>query len=66
MTDLIFTSRGLLPVDALAFTTGEVENENEHTTWEEWRAADGEVVKRNVHVRLKKGHDFMIDQGAIG
>lgn len=62
----VWTSKGLIPANELAYTTGGSENENEHTTWEEWRDHTGEIVKRNVHVRLKKGHDFTIDQGALG
>lgn len=53
--ELIFTSRGMLPVADLTFSEGGVDNENECTTWQEWRAADGEIVKRAVQVRLKKG-----------
>jgi len=45
----------MLPVADLTFSEGGVDNENECTTWQEWRAADGEIVKRAVQVRLKKG-----------
>jgi len=32
---------------------GSIDDENEHTTWTEWRL-DGKIVKRGAHVRLKK------------
>ena len=32
---------------------GSIDNENEYTTWTEWRL-DGKIVKRSAHVRLKK------------
>ena len=34
-------------------TSGELDDENEHTTWTEWRL-DGLIVKRGAHVTLKK------------
>lgn len=34
-------------------TEGFIDNENEYTTWTEWRL-DGKIVKRGAHVRLKK------------
>lgn len=34
-------------------TEGELDNENEHTTWTEWRL-NGLIVKRGAHVRLKR------------
>jgi len=37
----------------LAKTEGSIDNENEYTTWTEWRL-DGKIVKRGAHVRLKK------------
>ena len=37
----------------LAKTEGEIDDENEHTVWTEWRL-DGLIVKRGAHVRLKK------------
>jgi len=40
--------------DLLAYSTGLLDDDNEHTIWEEWRL-DGKIVKRGVHVRIKKG-----------
>ena len=49
----IETLRGLVEESLLVKTEGGFENDVEQTTWEEWRL-DGELVKRNAHVRLKK------------
>ena len=62
----IFTIKGYMDEDDLTFSTGEIDNENEHTTFEEWRDHAGEVVKRNVHVRLKRGVEMKMELGAIG
>ena len=32
---------------------GMLDNENEHTTWVEWRL-EGKIVKRSAHVHLKR------------
>jgi len=40
--------------DLLTYSTGLLDDDNEHTIWEEWRL-DGKIVKRGVHVRIKKG-----------
>ena len=37
----------------LVKTEGFIDDENEYTTWAEWRL-DGKIVKRGAHVRLKK------------
>lgn len=34
-------------------STGGIDNENEHTTWVEWRL-DGKIVKRSVNVHLNR------------
>lgn len=38
----------------LVKTGGALDDDNEHTTWTEWRL-DGKIVKRGAHVTLKKG-----------
>jgi hypothetical protein len=38
----------------LSFTTGTDENENEVVTWKEWRFG-GQLVRRDVHLHLKRG-----------
>lgn len=40
--------------DLLSYSTGLVDDDREHTIWEEWRL-DGKIVKRGVHVSLKEG-----------
>lgn len=62
----IFTSKGLMPLDKLTFSTGDMENDVERTTWEEWRDDTGEVVKRNVHVTLKTGVEMKLELGVLG
>ena len=37
----------------LVKTSGVLDDDNEHTTWQEWRL-DGKIVKRGAHVYLKK------------
>lgn len=61
----IWTSKGFLDDATLTFTTGGVDNDNECTTWEEWRDATGEIVKRNVHVALKKGVEMRLELGEV-
>ena len=34
-------------------TEGVLDDDNEYTTWTEWRL-DGKIVKRGAHVRLKR------------
>ena len=62
----VWTIYGLMPKAELTFSTGEVENENEHTTWEEWRDCKGTIVKRGVHVRLKRGVEIAARLGRLG
>lgn len=50
---MIFTTKGMLDEDTLVKTDGGIDNDNECTTWQEWRL-DGEIVKRDLQVRLKK------------
>lgn len=62
----IFTIKGYMDKDDLTLSTGEIDNENEHTTFEEWRDHTGEIVKRNVHVTLKRGVEMKMELGDIG
>jgi hypothetical protein len=66
MMEDVWTTKGLIPAADLAYSTGEVDNDNEHTTWEEWRDHTGEIVKRAVHVRLKRGVESTMLIGDIG
>jgi hypothetical protein len=50
---LISTTKGPMDDSLLAKTEGVVDNEDERTTWVEYRLG-GEVVHRSAHVTLKK------------
>lgn len=45
--------RQMMEESLLEKTDGELDDENEFTTWTEWRL-DGKIVKRGAHVQLKK------------
>jgi hypothetical protein len=45
--------RQMMEESLLDKTEGVLDNDNEHTTWEEWRL-DGVIVKRGAHVTLKR------------
>jgi hypothetical protein len=45
--------RQMMEEDLLVKTDGFLDNENEYTTWTEWRL-DGVIVKRGAHVTLKR------------
>jgi len=62
---LIWTSRGNLPVSSLKREEGWIDNEKETTFFEQY-ILDGEIVRRSVHVFLKKGLDLGIKGGAFG
>ena len=50
---LISTTKGQMDDSLLAKTEGVVDNDDERTTWVEYRL-DGEIVHRSAHVTLKK------------
>jgi hypothetical protein len=53
--DMIETSRGPMAVSDLAYSEGvDQDDENCRVSWQEWRAADGEIVKRNASVEFKR------------
>lgn len=43
----------MLDESLLVKTEGVLDDENEYTTWQEWRL-DGKIVKRGAHVTLKR------------
>ena len=45
--------RHMMDEALLVMTSGVLDDENEHTTWTEWRL-NGVIVKRGAHVQLKK------------
>ena len=50
---LITTTKGEMDESLLEMRSGEVDNENEFTTWTEYWL-DGELIHRSAHVTLKK------------
>jgi len=54
---LILTSKGMLEESTLVKSEGKLDNDNECTTWQEWRLGD-EIVKRDVQMKLKKAAVF--------
>jgi len=50
---IVTTTKGDMDTSLLEHRSGEVENDNEFTTWTEYWL-DGELVHRSVHVTLKK------------
>ena len=51
---MITTTHGDMDEALLRKCEGEVDNDNEHTTWVEYYL-DDELVHRSVHVHLKQG-----------
>jgi hypothetical protein len=54
---LVTTTKGDMDDSLLRRQDGEMDNEDEHTTWTEYYLGD-ELVHRSVHVRLKKAPSF--------
>jgi len=50
---IVTTTKGDMDTSLLEHRSGEVDNDNEATTWTEYWL-DGELVHRSVHVTLKK------------
>ena len=55
---IITTTKGDMDTSLLEHRSGEVDNDNEATTWTEYWL-DGELVHRSVHVTLKKMPSFV-------
>lgn len=49
----VSTTKGILNTEDLEYRTGSLDDDNEHTVWEEYWL-DGELVHRSAHVTLKK------------
>ena len=60
---MVNTTLGLMDETLLEKRTGEVDNDNEHTTWTEYWL-NGELVHRGAHVRLKRSPAVSV--GEIG
>lgn len=54
---IVTTTKGEMDTSLLEHRSGEVDNDNEATTWTEYWL-DGELVHRSVHVTLKKMPSF--------
>jgi hypothetical protein len=54
----INTTKGMIEESLLVKTEGSFNDDNELTSWTEWRDESGEIVRRDVHVRLKKVLDL--------
>ena len=54
---IVTTTKGDMDASLLEHHTGEVDNENEHTVWDEYWL-DGELVHRSAHITLKKVPTF--------
>jgi hypothetical protein len=62
---LIYTSKGNVPIKDLLYRHEWQEDGQAITLIEEY-TLNGEVVKRNVHARLKKGLETVIQQQLFG
>ena len=54
---IVTTTKGNMDDSLLEHRSGEIDNENELTTWVEYWL-DGELVHRSAHVTLKKTLSF--------
>ena len=54
---IVTTTKGEMDDSLLEHRSGEIDNDNELTTWTEYWL-DGELVHRSVHVRLKRAPSF--------
>ena len=54
---IVTTTKGDMDTSLLEHRSGEVDNDNELTTWTEYWL-DGELVHRSAHVTLKKMPTF--------
>lgn len=63
-TPLIWTSKGNLPLESLKYRHQWIDTPDETTFVEEY-FLDAEVVKRNVHVYLKKGQTALPAVGGV-
>lgn len=61
----ITTTHGAIDDSRLRRVDGELDNDNEHTTWVEYYLGD-EMVHRSVHVTLKKGREYQVAGGNFG
>lgn len=68
MNDPVYTIRGYIPSDQLEMVAGVDEDDLGIYEWEEFRVIGDptrEIVKRNLHVRIKKGVDLFPAQASM-
>lgn len=62
--DLVYTTKGLVPLNELEVTDVTSIEGQARVTATEWRK-DGELVRRDVHVNLLRGLEMNGQQGSI-
>lgn len=63
---IIHTTSGDLDESLLDKTEGEIDNDNEHTTWVEYRLkGQTDIVHRSAHVTFKKGLSLDSEMGGF-
>lgn len=62
---LVTTTKGNMDEALLEKREGNVDNDNEFTTWTEYWL-DGELVHRSVHVTLKKSPFTALETAPLG
>lgn len=61
---LVYTTLGLVPHEQLNVQDITEWHDNARVTATEWRK-DGELVRRDVHVNILRGHDLIGEQASI-
>ncbi len=61
---LVTTTKGEMDEALLEKREGNVDNDNEYTTWVEYWI-DGELVHRSAHVQLKKAVSFAAEAASF-
>ena len=62
---IVTTTKGDMDDSLLEKREGDVDNDNEYTTWVEYWL-DGELVHRSVHVQLKKSVGLKVEAASFG
>ena len=62
---MITTTKGDMDASLLEKREGNIDNENEYTTWVEYWL-DGELVHRSAHVQLKKAVGLKVEAASFG
>ena len=63
---IIHTTKGDLEETTLVKSEGTIDNDNELTTWVEYRLPDSdEIIHRSVHVTLKKNVTLNSEMGGF-